>query len=318
LIGDGKLLMNTGTIDRSDEIRRAMKPLPKNALGRFAWWLEPMPAERPAELEAVTAEQPVEQLKLTHDATDYCWYTTKLSVAPGGTGKLTLEGVGDVVHVFVDGQFAATTATPIQENRGPVDGPGFTQTFEIAVEPGEHELAVLCCAMGMIKHDCMIGDRNMVEERKGLWGRALWNGEPLPGPWTMQPGLVGERAGVFADAGSLLKWKAGRGPSARAQLRWWRTTFARPDGDGPFTIDLLGMTKGMLWLNARCTARYWLVPATGTPMDWLASGVTHTNVGEPTQRYYHLPAEWLQDQNTLVLLDELGGDPARARLCRWK
>ena len=318
LIGDGKLLMNTGRIDPKDQITRAMKPLPKNAIGRFAWWLEPLPAERPADLEAITAEQPVEQLKLTHDTTDYCWYSTKLTVASGEAGKLTLEGVGDIVHVFVDGAFAATTPAPIEENRGPVDGPGFVQSFGINAEPGEHELAILCCAMGMIKHDCMIGDRNMVEERKGLWGRALWNGQPLPGPWTMQPGLVGERAGVFADAGSLLKWRPGRGPSARPQLRWWRTTFARPGGSGPFAIDLLGMSKGMLWLNGQCVSRYWLVPVNTKPMDWLNPWTDHTGHTEPTQRYYHLPAEWLKDVNTLVLLDELGGDVSRVRLCRWK
>ena len=316
LIGDGRVLMNTGEVDATCDVKRTMKPLGRTALGRFTWWLEPLPAERPAILETVDAPAPIEQLKLTHDTTDYCWYTTKLRVEGGGT--LALEGVGDVAHVFVDGSLAGTTPTPIQENRGPVDGDAFKQSFALSLEAGEHELSILCCAMGLIKHDCMIGDRNMAEERKGLWGRALWNGQPLPGPWKMQPGLVGEHVGVCGAAASLVKWKAGKGPSARPHLRWWQASFARPEGDGPFAVDLQGMTKGMLWLNGQCAGRYWLVPANGTSMDWLQTFVAHTDVGEPTQRYYHLPTEWLKDQNMLVLFDELGGDASRVRLCRWQ
>ena len=40
--------------------------------------------------------------------------------------------------------------------------------------------------------------------------------------------------------------------------------------------------------------------------------------GAPTQRYYHLPADWLQDgPNVLVLFDETGGDPSSIRICEW-
>jgi hypothetical protein len=43
--------------------------------------------------------------------------------------------------------------------------------------------------------------------------------------------------------------------------------------------------------------------------------VTDTGLGEPTQRYYHVPREWLTDRNTLVLFDEIGGDPSSVLLC---
>jgi hypothetical protein len=39
---------------------------------------------------------------------------------------------------------------------------------------------------------------------------------------------------------------------------------------------------------------------------------------QPTQRYYHLPLEWLRDRNTLVFFEEVGGDPRAVRLCRRK
>ena len=56
-------------------------------------------------------------------------------------------------------------------------------------------------AFGLIKGDWMLGFENMVKERKGIWGKVLWNGRQVGGPWVMQAGLVGERCRVFCDGG---------------------------------------------------------------------------------------------------------------------
>jgi len=36
---------------------------------------------------------------------------------------------------------------------------------------------------------------------------------------------------------------------------------------------------------------------------------------EPSQRYYHVPGDWLREKNELILFDELGGNPQGIRLC---
>ena len=74
----------------------------------------------------------------------------------------------------------------------------------------------------------------------------------------------------------------------------------------------------MIWLNGRCAGRYWLAAARGHSQDWLAQAVTDESLGEPTQRYYHLPRGWLRPVNTLVLFEEVGGDPAAVQLCQWR
>ncbi len=71
----------------------------------------------------------------------------------------------------------------------------------------------------------------------------------------------------------------------------------------------------MAWLNGRCIGRYWLAPGTGKPEEWLLQAVYQEGEGLPTQRYYHLPADWLLEQNVLVLFEEVGGDPTQVRLC---
>ncbi|EIP97183.1 beta-galactosidase [Opitutaceae bacterium TAV1] len=254
------------------------------------------------------------------------------SEVPANTvNTLRLTRVADIVHVFIDGTFVATTPTPLRERRGKMDAGLFTQTFELdlkalRITPGKHRLSLLCCALGLIKGDWMIGYENMALEKKGLWAPVFWNGKKLEGEWRHQPGLLGERCG-FADpaAGSLLAWKtakAATGRGARRPLNWWRTTFTRPKGHGPWALDLGGMGKGFCWINGHCIGRYWLLPDTdpmGPWMAWMKGSLTAAPSGGPTQRYYHVPDDWLRTDggpDTLVLFEELGGDPATVRLVR--
>ncbi|HYF95755.1 MAG TPA: beta-galactosidase [Symbiobacteriaceae bacterium] len=317
IFAEGRMLLNTANMADAGEIHREMVPVSDEPL-IFASKEEPLPADRSSGL---VAEQPVEQLSLTRDETDYCWYTTRFTAA-GGESTLTLEGVADYVYIYVNGLPAAVTATPLQENRGPLNGEGFTQSFKFTVDAGAHELSILCCALGLVKGDWMLGMANMVEERKGLWGRVLWNGEVLAGPWEMRPGLMGERLALFRGNGTMggcamAAWEDGTAASGQ-HLRWWRTYFDRPTGDEPLALDLGSMEKGMAWVNGHCIGRYWLVPGTGATEPWLQPPVEDDQAGQPTQRYYHLPADWLKPTgNLLVLFEEAGGDPADIRICQW-
>lgn len=309
----------TAELGPAERVRRVMVARPQ-ALSAARFWKEPAPPHRGdgAEEVVVRAAAPVEQLRLTRDESDYCWYTTALRIAGDEpvSRTLTLEGVADLAYVFLDGELVAQAPAPPPEERGALDGAAFTQRFELSAEPGTHDLSILCCALGLIKGDWQIGGANMAEERKGLWGRALWGDAPLTG-WTMRPGLVGERCGLFGPAAELAGWNrhdaAGRGKP----LTWWRLEFDRPEDDLPLALDLHGMTKGLAFLNGRCIGRYWLVPA-GPQEFWGASSVELGETGIPTQRYYRLPGEWLRERNVVTLFDEGGGDPAQIELCQWR
>ena len=153
----------------------------------------------------------------------------------------------------------------------------------------------------------MLGGHNMTQERKGFWGQAWWNAERLPGPWSIAPGLVGERGALFADGAALVPWQEAVG----RPLRWWQLHFPRPQADHALVVDLSSMRKGLAWLNGRCIGRYWLRPGTRELPDWQVPALRVRHVGEPTQHHYHVPGEWLRDQNILVLFEEIGGDPSR-------
>ncbi len=312
-----EVVLDTHAIAAEDRVVRSWQDT-GTTFATWSCWDEPLPGSRTSiPRRTVEAPQPCEQLALTADESDYCWYTTTCRV--GGrepvSASLVLEGVADVVHVFVDGELAATSPLPLAENRKLRNNEGFTQTLPLTLPPGRHKIQLLCAALGLIKGDWMLGFMNMVHERKGLWGRAVWNGHELPGPWRMTPGLAGETAGAFAGAGALLPWRRVE-PTAGQPLRWWRASFSRPVGAGPFALDLAGMGKGLVWLNGQCLSRYWLILSSGRNPISPGEPIIPREGDEPTQRYYQVPADWLQDENTLVLFDEIGGSPDAVRLVR--
>lgn len=250
---------------------------------------------------ATPSPRPVEQLRLTRDETDYCWYVTTLTVPEGApaTQLLRLDGIADTFQVFIDQRPVARSREHLIEDRGSFDNAQFSQTVELALTPGHYQLALLCCAMGLAKGDWMIR-ANMATERKGLWGRALLDSAELPGPWEIRP--FNPAPPLPATLAPLAAGAAGMG--------WHSYTLPRPTGDGPFVLDLGTLGKGLVWLNGECLARYWLVKVkASTPTASPPEGD-----GLPSQRYYHVPASLLRAENTLVCFEEHGGDPQAVRL----
>jgi hypothetical protein len=80
-------------------------------------------------------------------------------------------------------------------------------------------------------------------------------------------------------------------------------------------IDLSSMGKGMIFLNGTMVSRYWTIPGTNTDAVLEGWGLP-VDLSDGTQRYYRLPAEWLQQKNTLIFFEEFEGDPYEIRLCR--
>ncbi len=319
MLQGGKVLLDTAKVAPSATIERTMKPLPAGTLDDWRWLSEPLPAERLDDEQPVVAGKPVEQLLLTADASDYCWYLTQIEVAKSAVGKseLLLDGVADVVYVYVDGKLAGRSQGTLAEDRGTFDSEHWKQSFTLDLGPGRHELAILCTAIGLIKGDWQIGRQNMTKERKGLFGQAKFNGKKIAGPWAMLPWLRGELLGIEGLAGELATWRKPTATAGKQPLRWWRCDFAKPKSDAPLALDMAGMTKGMVFVNGRCIGRHWLIEASDKPIHpWHPASICRVGQGQPTQGYYHIPPDWLDEVNTLVIFEELAGDARGVRLCQ--
>ena len=282
------------------------------------WSSFPEPAPGDRKERGIASVEPMEQLLLTHDVTDYCWYSTvfESKVAEAST-QLVIPYGGDFFYVFVDGVPVAKSEGPFYENRGPIVASsdrhplvvaskhdqehvhGYRHEFALnGLTPGDHELDLLCVSLGLIKGDWQIG-YSMDMERKGIWAGAMLNGEPLQN-WTMRPFLAGEIAGLPASAGA--PWQA---LQARP-LTWHRADFLLSEKmlgeDANYRLDADTLGKGHFFINGYAVGRYWLVDADVS--------------GKPSQRYYHVPRTWLKQYNVVVVFEEQEKSPAQLTLQR--
>jgi beta-galactosidase len=333
LNGKGEVLFDADamrdTVSRSFNAP-AWKPVPQPAALVWQAWDEPMPEHRTD--PGHRSVEPVEQLLLTKDSSDYCWYSAPLEVSTDSPQEVVVPYGGDFLYAYVDGKLIGSSKLPLKEDRGPItpEDPAhpriligdneknrdnsyrhaFTAT---GLAQGTHRLAILATAVGMIKGDWMIAS-SMDFERKGIWEGVTLNGQPLRN-WTMRPGLAGET--LLLKPGHATAWRSM--PSEQRPLRWYRTQIAVPAnllrGDSVFQLDASGLGKGMIWVNGKGVGRHWSIPAAGASVP--PSGASVPAAGAEvtySQRYYHIPADWLSSVNEIVILEEQSAFPAAVRL----
>jgi beta-galactosidase len=313
---DGKAVFDSEALNQqiqSSWTEKSWEPV----AGALNWraWREPMPEQRAT--EGIHAAEPTEQLLLTKDHTDYCWYSTKINVEAPGPQELVIPFGGDFFYAYVDGKPVAQTVAPLKEDRGPItpEDPahprifmnghkpnyeGYRHVFDLgSLEAGEHRVDLLCTAIGIIKGDWMI-DSPMNFERKGIWEGVELNGAAVTG-WEMIPYLAGEKAGVVEKGAA---WAELGEP---ATVTWYKTTFRlTPEQlahDADYRINAEGLGKGMMFVNGHGVGRHWLIVSPGTG-------------GQPTQQAYLVPRDWLRAENTLVVFEEQAVGPVRVRMER--
>ncbi|MCM2425946.1 glycoside hydrolase family 35 protein [Streptomyces sp. RKAG337] len=143
---------------------------------------------------------------------------------------LTLEGLADRAHIFVDGVPAA-----VLERDG-------DERPEIAVTGPAARLELLVESMGRVNYGAAIGDR------KGVSG-VLHTQQYLHG-WTAEPVPLGD------GTPDGLPWRAAAASSSPAPAAFHRG-FLDVDEPADGYLALPGWTKGYVWINGFCLGRYW-------------------------------------------------------------
>ncbi|KAK2966971.1 hypothetical protein RJ640_014159 [Escallonia rubra] len=138
--------------------------------------------------------------------------------------------------------------------------------------------------------------------------------------WSYKVGLNGEALQLFGEnTPRKIRWTSEGLPILRP-MTWHKTTFKAPLGADPVVVDIQGMGKGHAWVNAHSIGRFWpsfLAPSDGCSdtCDYRGtykSGKCLTNCGKPSQRWYHVQRSFLRDDaKTLVLFEEIGGNPSQ-------
>ena len=160
---------------------------------------------------------------------------------------------------------------------------------------------------------------------KGLTAVAAGKRDLTLAGWASAWVLPGEEKGYYTPAGAATApWAPVDASGGAAPTSWFRATFdlpppppasggpAYPPGAPPqlaYAMDLLGATKGVLYVNGVNLGRYNLELGQcsgpcAPPQHGSYCYIHWHNCGLPTQRFYHVPSSLLVEKDNLVVLFE--------------
>ncbi|KAJ3142024.1 Beta-galactosidase 6 [Irineochytrium annulatum] len=304
---------------------------------------EPIPSFRVA--HEILADAPLEQVRVTKDSTDYLWYIRPNITLPEEADEFVFrfERIDDVAYVWVDDEAVGslegvklrdTTYPPAVESKGAVELRVPTNSLKSAKAGGkEHTLKIMTAVTGL-ENCCGHLERVM----KGILGGIYLNNKDVTfgGMWGHKVGLEGEKEKYYKPEKHT--WIQESLPSSDTRLVWYRLRFSRSDlkslSDSAvststhadplrsFSLYLGTMGRGQTWVNGRAIGRHWNKEAKVTERCAVTCPETGefyaercpTNCGKPSQRWYHVPYDWVVDEEgaeevEVVVFEEAGGDP---------
>ena len=285
--------------------------------GSFEWstWSEPTLSN----LSVVTSPTPMEQLTVTNDETIYLWYRRNVTLSqPSSRSILEVQTrKGNALLVFLEGEYLGEFDEH-QEGLGNVEA---TITLDLSsFKPNQqYLLEILSISLGL---NSGVPAYNL--EYKGIVGKIWLDGQLLidnqtsTNFWQHQKGLVGEELEIYTEEGSSkVNWSNDSSKDIGKPITWFQTRFdldhlVREDiNANPVLFDAQGLNRGHVFINGNNIGLYWLLQGicNGRPV-WCTQ--RETNCSEPTQRYYHIPPDWLMSKNNLITIFEHLGAPSPA------
>ncbi|GMP98707.1 hypothetical protein CsSME_00046496 [Camellia sinensis var. sinensis] len=282
----------------------------KAFLSGWSWFNEPVGiSSKNAFMQLGLAEQ----INTTADKSDYLWYSLSTNSQDGSQTVLHVESLGHVLHAFINGKLAGSG----EGNRGNAK---VAIEVPITLVPGKNRIDLLSLTVGLQNYGAFFD----------TWGAGVTGPVKLKGlnngstidlssrKWTYQTGLKGEELGLSGGGSSV--WVSKPTLPKNQPLIWYKTNFDAPSGNNPIALDFTGMGKGEAWVNGQSIGRYW--PTNNAPSGGCTNSCNYRgpynsnkclkNCGKPSQQLYHVPRSWLQSSgNTLVLFEEMGGDPTQ-------
>ncbi|KAK7839755.1 beta-galactosidase 15 [Quercus suber] len=240
----------------------------------------------------MTIEQLLDQKTVTNDTSDYLWYYSSFDLKKsnpiwGKETTLQVHTSGHAIHAYVNGKLVGLNHISLCSATV-----GLAVSMIFVNYGANFDMVPVGISSGPVR---LIAKQRLNDARK--FGRKKYILEDISmeldhSKWTYKVGLHGEEELKLQDPyfSQHQKWSQGPVPTNRMFV-WYKTTFKAPIGSDPVVVDLMGLGKGHAWVNGHSVGRYW--------PSYLA--------GEDG---YHVPRSFLRDdENTLILFEEAGGNP---------
>ncbi|KAF2288798.1 hypothetical protein GH714_014248 [Hevea brasiliensis] len=266
----------------------------------WSWITEPVGISKK---DAFVKSGLLEQINTTADKSDEPF------LEDGSQTVLHVDSLGHALHVFVNGKLAGS-GTGKSSAKVSVDIP-------IIVIPGKNTIDLLSLTVGLSNYGAFYDSIGAgITGPVKLVGQNGTTVDLSSQQWTYQIGLQGEELSL--SSGSSSQWISQPNLPTKQSLIWYKTSFNAPAGDDPVAIDFTGMGKGEAWVNGHSIGRYW--PTNVSPNSGCTDSCNYRgpynskkcrkNCAKPSQTLYHVPRSWVKSSdNTLVLFEEVGGDP---------
>ncbi|KAI3448783.1 hypothetical protein Pfo_005448 [Paulownia fortunei] len=284
----------------------------------WSWRAETIELHEDQFFKRFTSMQLEEQKMVTNDTSDYLWYMTSVDINDNGTAWgeeiiLEIHTKGHIIHAFVNKEHVGSQWAENKSYK-------FAFRRTIKLNKGKNYLSLLSVTVGLPNSGA-----NFDEIEQGILGPIKLIGrndrvkDLSMNMWSYKVGLEGEE-NKFYNVENVENWQHENLPF-NTRLVWYKalqTNFSAPMGKDPIVVDLLGLSKGIAWVNGHNIGRYWpsfLVGEDGCQPSCdfhgaYSSNKCATNCGKSSQRWYHVPRSFLHDgNNTLVLMEEFGGSP---------
>ncbi|CAN6346744.1 unnamed protein product [Urochloa humidicola] len=286
-----RVVFETAKVNAQHGSRTAEEVQSFSDINTWKAFKEPIPQD--VSKAMYTGNELFEHLSTTKDETDYLWYIVGYEYTPSEDGQLVLinvESRAHILHAFVNNEYVGRI-------HGSHDGPAnIILSTNISLNEGPNTISLLSAMVGSPDSGAHMERRvfgiQKVSIQQGQGPEHLLNNEL----WGYQVGLFGEKNHIYTQDGSkIVEWTT-ISNLTYSPLTWYKTTFTTPAGNDAVTLNLTSMGKGEVWINGESIGRYWV--------SFKAPS------GNPSQSLYHIPRQFLNPQeNILVLFEEMGGDP---------
>lgn len=217
----------------------------------------------------------LDSLHITQGLTDYLYYETELDLPNYSTLQFKCRSSAGYV-VYVDGVVVEEFS---DRNHYETE-----VTFKTVLPySGVHNVSIVVEMFGI--SDAIAPGHGKVAG--GISKVTLNNGDISKNKWLHKSYLYGEVKKYYTLEGSQsVKWEPYVKSDQKAS-KWYKTTFDLPTipTDAQIVYDVEGLGRGHAYINGRDVGRYWNVKY---------------NSEIYTQRYYHIPKDWLKAVNCFL------------------
>ena len=297
------------SVNDSDIIRNNTQLVPIVS-GPLEWqtWTEPTVSNLPV----IISPKPFEQLNITNDETRYLWYRRNVTLTQvSSETSVTVETRrGNSLLFFLNGTFLREYT--VRDGRGPITAQTSINlsTFQINQQ---YLFEILSISLAS---DTGYGVNTF--DYKGIVGNVSLGEQILTinetNPWEHQIGLVGEYFQIYTEQGSTkVNWNNDWTKGINTTITWFQTHFdldhlVRQDTNAnPVLFDAQGLNRGHAFVNGNDIGLYWLIQGTCSANVPCCCQQEQINCNQPTQRYYHIPSDWLMSKNNLLTIFDDSG-----------